>query len=47
VSFVSIPLLGIHPTLQGLLAQALALALTAGGVWLARRQALAAARNAG
>lgn len=47
VSFVSIPLLGIHPTLQGLLAQALALALTAGGVWLARRQALAAARRAG
>jgi high-affinity iron transporter len=46
VSFVSIPLLGIHPTLQGLLAQALALALTAGGVWLARRQALAAGRDA-
>ena len=42
VSFVSIPLLGIHPTMQGLLAQAVALALTAGGVWLARRQALAA-----
>ncbi|CAM5271015.1 FTR1 family protein [Rhodanobacter lindaniclasticus] len=46
VSFVSIPLLGIHPTVQGLLAQALALALTAGGVWLARRQAVAAEHRA-
>jgi len=46
VRFVSIPLLGIHPTLQGLLAQGLALLLTAGGVWMARRQAMAAARHA-
>lgn len=46
VRFVSIPLLGIHPTLQGLLAQGLALLLTASGVWMARRQALAAARHA-
>lgn len=43
VAFVSIPLLGIHPTLQGLLAQGLALLLTAAGVGMARRQALAAA----
>jgi high-affinity iron transporter len=43
VRFVSLPLLGIHPTMQGLLAQALTLALTLGGIWLARRQALAEA----
>jgi high-affinity iron transporter len=43
VRFVSLPLLGIHPTMQGLLAQAPTLALTLGGIWLARRQALAEA----
>lgn len=46
VRFVSLPLLGIHPTLQGLLAQGLALALTLGGVWLARRQARLASSRA-
>jgi high-affinity iron transporter len=43
VRFVSLPLLVIHPTMQGQLAQALTLALTLGGIWLARRQALAEA----
>ncbi len=46
VAFVSLPLLGIHPTLQGLLAQGVTLALTFCGVWLARRQARVAASHA-
>jgi high-affinity iron transporter len=37
VHFVSIPFLGVHPTLQGLLAQAAALGLVALGMWIARR----------
>lgn len=39
VKFVSIPLLGVHPTAQGLAAQAAALALVFAGVLLARRAA--------
>ena len=46
VRFVSLPLLGIHPTWQGLLAQGLTLLLVAGGVWLARRQARMPAKAA-
>jgi high-affinity iron transporter len=37
VVFVTIPLLGVHPTLQGLLTQFGALALVLAGVWMARR----------
>ena len=37
VSFVTIPLLGVHPTLQGLGTQFAALALVLIGVWMARR----------
>jgi high-affinity iron transporter len=37
VAFVSIPLLGVHPTVQGLGAQFAALALVLIGVWMARR----------
>ncbi|MGC4097082.1 MAG: cytochrome c/FTR1 family iron permease [Nitrospira sp.] len=33
VRFVSLPLLGIHPTMQSLMLQALTLALIAGGLW--------------
>ena len=33
----TIPLLGVHPTLQGLGAQVAALALVLIGVWMARR----------
>jgi high-affinity iron transporter len=40
VAFVSIPLLGVHPTLQGLAAQAAALGLVALGLWMARRPSL-------
>jgi high-affinity iron transporter len=40
VAFVSIPLLGVHPTLQGLVAQAAALGLVALGLWMARRPSL-------
>lgn len=40
VNFVSVPLLGVHPSLQGLVAQALVLALVAGGLWAGRRRAL-------
>jgi high-affinity iron transporter len=38
VRFVAVPLLGIHPTAQGLLAQALVAALIAAGIVLNRRQ---------
>ena len=38
VAFVSIPLLGVHPTLQSLLAQLLVLALAVGGALSARRR---------
>jgi high-affinity iron transporter len=41
VSFVSIPLLGVYPTLQGLGTQAAVLAMVISGIWLSRRQALA------
>lgn len=41
VSFVSLPLLGVHPTLQGLAAQALALGLVLLGLRMARRPAAA------
>ena len=37
VAFVTIPFLGVHPTLQGLSAQFAALALVLIGVWTARR----------
>jgi high-affinity iron transporter len=37
VSFVSIPLLGVHPTAQGLAVQLAAMALVAVGMWTARR----------
>jgi len=39
IRFVSIPLLGVHPTLQGVAAQAAALALVMLGLMLARRAA--------
>jgi high-affinity iron transporter len=39
VRFISLPLLGIHPTLQGLTAQCVALALVIAGMALARRNA--------
>jgi len=39
VRFVSVPLLGIHPTGEGLGLQALALVLIAGGLWVNRRRA--------
>lgn len=39
VRFVSLPLLGIHPTAEGLGLQALALVLIAGGLWANRRKA--------
>ncbi len=39
VHFVSLPTLGIHPTLQSLVPQALVLALIAGGIWLNRVKA--------
>jgi len=38
VRFVSLPLLGIHPTEQGLTLQALTLLLIAGGFWFNRRK---------
>jgi high-affinity iron transporter len=37
VGFVTIPMLGVHPTLQGLSTQVAALALVLVGVWMARR----------
>jgi high-affinity iron transporter len=43
VSFVSLPLLGVHPTLQGLAAQALTLGLVLLGLLMARRSAAARA----
>ncbi len=39
VHFVSLPTLGIHPTVQSLVPQALILALIAGGVWANRTKA--------
>jgi high-affinity iron transporter len=39
VRFVSLPLLGIHPTVQSLVPQALILALIAGGIWSNREKA--------
>jgi high-affinity iron transporter len=39
VGFVSLPLLGIHPTAQSLVLQALTLALIAGGLWSTRAKA--------
>jgi high-affinity iron transporter len=39
VRFISVPLLGVHPTAQGLAAQAAALALVIAGLWLTRRRA--------
>jgi high-affinity iron transporter len=37
VGFVTIPMLGVHPTVQGLGTQVAALALVLVGVWMARR----------
>jgi high-affinity iron transporter len=37
VGFVTIPMLGVHPTVQGLGTQVVALALVLVGVWMARR----------
>jgi len=42
VAFVNIPLLGVHPTAQGLGAQGVALVLVVAGVLASRRQARAA-----
>ncbi len=42
VAFISAPLLGIHPTVQGLSVQVAVLFLVFFGMWLSRRQALAA-----
>ncbi|MBS0155065.1 MAG: cytochrome c/FTR1 family iron permease [Nitrospira sp.] len=39
VRFFSLPLLGIHPTVQSLVPQALILALIAGGIWYNREKA--------
>lgn len=39
VRFFSLPLLGIHPTMQSLVPQALILALIAGGIWSNREKA--------
>ena len=39
VRFFSLPLLGIHPTIQSLVPQALILALIAGGIWSNREKA--------
>ena len=39
VHFFSLPLLGIHPTIQSLVPQALILALIAGGIWANRQKA--------
>ncbi len=39
VRFISLPLLGIHPTVQSLVPQALILALIAGGIWFNREKA--------
>jgi high-affinity iron transporter len=44
VHFITLPLLGIRPTAQGLAAQALMLAAIAAGVLAGRRQAGAAAK---
>jgi high-affinity iron transporter len=38
VRFVSLPFLGIHPTLQSLIPQVLTLALIAGGIWANREK---------
>ncbi|RYX93855.1 MAG: c-type cytochrome [Comamonadaceae bacterium] len=43
VNFISVPLLGIHPTAQGLGAQFIALAIVLSGMYLSKRQAAAAA----
>ncbi len=39
VHFISLPLLGIHPTAQGLALQVITLVLILGGLWFNRRQA--------
>jgi high-affinity iron transporter len=39
VRFISLPLLGVHPTAQSLVLQALTLALIAGGLWSNRAKA--------
>ncbi len=39
VRFFSLPMLGIHPTAQSLMLQALTLALIAGGLWSSRAKA--------
>jgi len=41
VDFISLPLLGIHPTAQGLGLQLAVLLLVGGGIWFSRRRALA------
>jgi high-affinity iron transporter len=47
VHVVSIPLLGVHPTMQGLLAQGAALALVVGAfVWARRQRTVTASRRA-
>jgi high-affinity iron transporter len=38
VRFISLPLLGIHPTAQGLTLQVITLVLILGGLWFNRRQ---------
>jgi high-affinity iron transporter len=39
VNFISVPLLGVHPTMQGLALQAVALAVIAAALWLHRAKA--------
>lgn len=46
VHFVSMPLLGVHPTAQGLWLQLAVLVLVLSGVLLSRRKALRAKRTA-
>ncbi|CAL61756.1 putative cytochrome c, class I:Iron permease FTR1 precursor [Herminiimonas arsenicoxydans] len=39
INFVTVPLLGVHPTMQGITTQAIILALVMIGIWMSRRQA--------
>jgi len=39
INFITVPLLGIHPTMQGISTQAIVLALVVIGIWMSRRAA--------
>ena len=39
INFISVPLLGIHPTMQGISTQVIVLALVLIGIWMSRRAA--------